>query len=78
VNHKPNKKAVIKEKITPDTLLEGVVLAVAVYLAIKVFEPLFTVAFFVAIGVGLYLAVRNRETLIQKLSDIKDYFNAYL
>lgn len=66
----------LKERITPDTALEAIVLAVAAYLAIKVFEPLLTVAFFVAIGVGLYLAVRNREKLIEKLKNVKDYFNA--
>ena len=41
-----------KERITPDTLLEGALLVVAAYLAIKIFEPLLTVAFFVAAGIS--------------------------
>lgn len=64
----------LKERITPDTLLEGVVLTIAVYLATKVFEPVLSVLFFIALGVGVYLAIRNRGALGEKLSEIKNYF----
>ena len=66
----------LKEKITSETALETVAVVFAVFLILKVFEPILTVAFYVAIGVGVYLLIRNRETLKQKWANLKEYIKS--
>jgi hypothetical protein len=66
----------LKERITSDNLLEGALLVVVACLAIKIFEPLFTVAFFVAAGIVVYLGIRNREKLKTKIANLIEYIKS--
>lgn len=66
----------LKERITPDNVLEGALLVVAAYLVIKIFEPLLTVAFLVAAGIVIYLGIRNREKLKTKIANLIEYIKS--
>jgi len=70
---KPNTKNMnLKDRFNLDSILEVAILAVAAILAIKLFGGLLDVVLFVALGVIVYVGIRNRDLLMAKLKKLQE------